>query len=76
MKIKKGTIVFLSELGYYNFVYPIKDKSIVLEEDSPVLKRIIGWIHDKDYLPFLIKYKGELKTIWIKKEDSKTCIID
>ena len=76
MKIRKGTIVFLSEFGYYNFIYPKKNKSITLEEDSIVLKEIIGWIHDQNYLPFLIKYKNELKTIWIKKEDSKTCMID
>ena len=76
MKVKSGTVVYFSEFGYYNFIYPTKENPITLKEDCLVLKEITWWMHDKRYMPYLIKYKDELKTIWIEKESVKKCMID
>ena len=76
MKIKKGTVVYLSQFGYYGYIYPVENKTITLLEDAIVLKRITWWIHDKDYTPFFIEYQGEKKTIWIKTEILKRCMTD
>lgn len=76
MKVKKDTVVYLSEFGYYNFIYPNKEKRISLTENCPIIKKIDWWIHDREYMPYLIKYKNKLKTVWIEKENIKTCMID
>ena len=37
--LKKGTEVYLSDIGHYNFFYPNRVKKVILENDTPAAKR-------------------------------------
>lgn len=66
--LKKGTTVYDWEYGYYNFIYPIKDKVYTLEEDAIILKKISYWIHDRNYQPYIVEYKNKKILVWTKVE--------
>ena len=66
--LKKGTIVYDWEYGYYNYIYPIESKKHILEEDAIILKEIKHWIHDRDYQPYYVNYKGRKILVWTKVE--------
>ena len=52
MKIDKGTIVFTSEIGYYNFFYPTKtEREIVTECEATMLNH---WIKYDNKYPMAI----------------------
>ena len=37
MKIIKGTSIYFSEFGYYNYIYPTIENEIILEEDAEII---------------------------------------
>ena len=69
MVLKKNTIVWHSEFGYYRFIYR-SERSFRLKEDAEVLKTMESWFNAGEYTPMLINYKGKKITIWIKGEYS------
>ena len=40
MVLKKGTKVYLSVVGHYNFFYPDRTKVVILDEDIEAIKKV------------------------------------
>jgi len=88
LKIKKGTLVYLSESGARDWWYPDRSNYICIEKDCDI-EYLSTWIHDQNFYPFKIS-SNELKDsidnvnskyvcIWLKKstieniENDKFC---
>jgi hypothetical protein len=39
MLLEKGTKVYLSEVGHYNFFYPDRTKVVILNQDTKAIKK-------------------------------------
>ena len=70
--LKKGTTVYLTELGHKNFKYPSTETETLLE-DTPAEKLI--WVGGGDKTPFIISASAiqpsrdadKKISIWVKK---------
>ena len=40
MVLKKGTKVYLSVVGHYNFFYPDRTKVVILDEDIEAIEKV------------------------------------
>ena len=68
MKIRKGTTVYPSDVGQYNFHYPRKSEPYVLSMDIDV--KVLHWVRydklvpvevtsPKNYLPYVVLWIEE-----------------
>jgi hypothetical protein len=74
--IKKGTVAQTSEVGHYNFVYPLEDKQCTFLSDAII--SCPPWPKQQDLIAVSVmgeslhgaEYKGNKKYIvWVKESD-------
>ena len=53
--IKKGTVVYLSQLGYYNFYYKDDAKSFIAKQDIHPVREFMSWINYEGFSAYVLK---------------------